>query len=369
MTSVSCLTRPSIPLVQWNTQPGRDVDLAVWDEVQQSVQAPVQASNLRRWACRSAKAVWRGALSEHYVTNQRWTLQRKLSRQAMSTKLWRKQGRLALMGQQCSFPELLDVHLSGVHGQGHHILAFEDAEYHQCIHAMLSGVATSNVPKWLTIHEQAARYRYVVHVEGVGGWADRLRHLLLSGALVLKQETGVVEWFEPLLAPFVHYVPVSSTLHNLSAAVRWAREHDAEAQRIAQAGARRMREVSSVSAMAYYQGQLIERYAHAYRRAAEIDMWPLPSKPSLPNITSTAKYHCELDSGVADTNEERRRQTRRCHFATDLDGGKVGATRACGMQLHCELVCMRTNQSRCAMIGIADISADGNRYHHSLSGC
>ena len=61
------------------------------------------------------------------------------------------------------------------------------------------------------------------YVAGNGGWADRLRHLLLSGAVVLKQETGVGEWWEPLLKPWRHFVPVSSTLHNLSAAVSWVR--------------------------------------------------------------------------------------------------------------------------------------------------
>ena len=59
-----------------------------------------------------------------------------------------------------------------------------------------------------------------VHVEGNGGWADRLRHLLLSGMLVLKQQTGVREWWEVPLQPWVHYVPVSSTLHNLSQAAK-----------------------------------------------------------------------------------------------------------------------------------------------------
>ena len=36
LTSVSCLTQPSIPMVQWNTLPGRDPDMAVWDEVQRA---------------------------------------------------------------------------------------------------------------------------------------------------------------------------------------------------------------------------------------------------------------------------------------------------------------------------------------------
>ena len=66
-----------------------------------------------------------------------------------------------------------------------------------------------------------------------GDPADWL-YVLLSGAAVLKQQAmGIVEWFEPLLVPYVHYVPVSSTLHNLSDAVRWVRAHQAQARAIA----------------------------------------------------------------------------------------------------------------------------------------
>lgn len=62
-------------------------------------------------------------------------------------------------------------------------------------------------------------------MEGVGGWADRLKHLLLSHAALIKQDSGVTEWFEPLMQPYVHFVPVSSKLVNLSNAVRHAHTH------------------------------------------------------------------------------------------------------------------------------------------------
>ena len=54
--------------------------------------------------------------------------------------------------------------------------------------------------------EQARRFQMAVNVEGSGGWADRQRHLLLSGMVVLRQAVGVHEWWEPLLTPYAHYV-------------------------------------------------------------------------------------------------------------------------------------------------------------------
>ena len=39
-------------------------------------------------------------------------------------------------------------------------------------------------------------------------WADRGKMLLLSGAVLLWQETMCREWYTLLLQPWVHYVPV-----------------------------------------------------------------------------------------------------------------------------------------------------------------
>ena len=55
----------------------------------------------------------------------------------------------------------------------------------------------------LSLPRQVSSFQMAVHVEGNGGWADRLRHLLLSGFCVLKQASGVSEWWEPALRPWV----------------------------------------------------------------------------------------------------------------------------------------------------------------------
>ena len=156
----------------------------------------------------------------------------------------------------------------------------------------------------------------------------------------------------------------------VAAAVQWAREHDAEAQRIAREGARRMRELSSTHAMAFYQMQVFEYYAVAYRRGMAtpynggVDEWPLPGKKgnrSFANITSTARYHCEVRApGAPRTPSE-------CHFALPAQGDTSQS--ACGARLHCKLTCLRTNLSRCAMVGIADITSRDGFHHTLVPGC
>ena len=88
-----------------------------------------------------------------------------------------------------------------------------------------------------------------------------LTRRLLSGMVVLMQASGVNEWFEPLLRPWVHYVPVASTLANLSDAVVWAREHQPEARAIARAAARLVEGALSERALAFYTGRLLHRFA------------------------------------------------------------------------------------------------------------
>ena len=51
---------------------------------------------------------------------------------------------------------------------------------------------------------------------------------------------------------------------NLSNAVRWARDHDEEAQRIADAGHARIRQVVSVPGVYAYVDRLIQGYAKKY---------------------------------------------------------------------------------------------------------
>ena len=260
-TMISCLPTPSLPAVQWNTLKGRDPNLSEWDQLLLD-QAELWRVANASWHCRIDRAVWRGSASEPFSTNMRWTSNRTLERLPITKGRWKSQGRLALVWQHCIHPMLLDVHMRGLQGAnpgvGKNLIS--DPQYKGCVAKL--GVHKQKV---LSLAQQARAYQYLIHVEGVGGWADRLKHLLLSHAVVIKQDMGVREWFEPLFHPFVHYVPVSSKLINVSNAVRWLRKHDARAQAIARAASRQATEVFSVAAMSIYMEALILGYARLYR--------------------------------------------------------------------------------------------------------
>ena len=278
----------------------RDTDLAVW-HAELARRRDVRDANLARWDSRLSVAVWRGTVHvEHGATNSEWTESRRLIRTAVNATNWREQARFALVYQKCTHPRLLDVRAKVTVGtaDSHHAWVRSglgsDSEWRRCALA-----AEADEPKYMELDEQARRFQMAVNVEGASGWADRLRHLLLSGLVVLKQDSGVREWWEPLLLPWVHYVPVSSTLHNLSAAVLWVRQHAREAQAMARAAAELMEGVLSVDGLVHYTAALLRGYAR-------LDATARRKQPKLNRPEWAARFSCDLSvprGSVADAGE------------------------------------------------------------------
>lgn len=309
----------------------RDTDLAVW-HTELARRRAVREANLARWDARLPVAVWRGTVHvEHGATNSEWTSSRRLVRTAINASNWREQGRFALVWQKCEHPHLLDVRAKVTVGtaDSHHAwvrsgLGMDD-EWRRCAVA-----AEADEPKYIELDEQARRFQMAVNVEGASGWADRLRHLLLSGLVVLKQDSGVREWWEPMLEPWVHYVPVASTLHNLSAAVLWVRQHGGEAQAMARAAAELIEGVLSVEGLVHYTAALLHGYARLDARARR-------KQPKLNRPGWAARFSCDLLSAppgpaVPDDAEV----PLACHFSSvggDGDDGQPRIDEAIGALL------------------------------------
>merc|ERR1711965_882886 len=99
---------------------------------------------------------------------------------------------------------------------------------------------------------------------------------------------GVKEFYEPMFRPWEHYVPVDSTLSNLSAAVRWALREDSAAHAMALRAASRADEVLSEAALATYQEELFVQYAALFRDgAAELAAYRTK------HVAHTANFGCE----------------------------------------------------------------------------
>lgn len=76
------------------------------------------------------------------------------------------------------------------------------------------------------------RYLYAISAEGNCGWGDRNKNYLFSPIALVMQEAPCKEWYNLLLVPWVHYIPVDYHFNSLEAALRWADAHPRQVQTI-----------------------------------------------------------------------------------------------------------------------------------------
>ncbi len=114
-------------------------------------------------------------------------------------------------------------------------------------------------------------YRYVLDVDGGLGSSRKRTILRSSGAMPLFQQSPWKQWYEPLLVPYIHYVPVDRWLRDLVRTIRWYRNHDTEAKRIAaRAHAFAHQYLSYAVAVSFYRILLLE-YAQLLQPRLERD--------------------------------------------------------------------------------------------------
>ena len=82
---------------------------------------------------------------------------------------------------------------------------------------------------------EQSKYKYILHLDGNVA-AYRLAKSLLFNSVVLLQETGSRLWFQHLLKPWEHYVPIKDDLSDLIEKINWCINHDKECQNIANNG-------------------------------------------------------------------------------------------------------------------------------------
>ncbi|KAL1510672.1 hypothetical protein AB1Y20_006969 [Prymnesium parvum] len=262
-TMASCADAPTLPLVQWNAEDGgRDVDLSAWDEALAAAAARGAGRlGAAAWRCRSAAAIFRGAANQRHAYNGAWSDGGGVARARTTAANFNASGRWALVGARLAAPRLLNVRLS-VLRRGEAILG---ARSDPPLYARRVAAVSSDAPPRPSLEAQAAAHKLLLHVEGHGGWADRLKHLLPLGAAVLKQSSGVTEWFEPLLTPAVHFLPVRGDLANLTAAIEAAHAHDDATRAVAAAAVAFARDVLPSATILEYSRQLLGGYAQLMR--------------------------------------------------------------------------------------------------------
>lgn len=169
------------------------------------------------WEQKADKAVFHGALRKSTLVET--DEGRSLGWIDLLPENWNMFGRGKLWHLQQQHPDLLEVGICRATSIDNLQSVLEAMDWHQ--------------KPYMTMEEQAKRYKYVVYLEGTCGWADRLKNLLALGMVIFMQQTPCHECFVPLLQPWVHYIPIKNDLSDLVDKIKWARAHDEAAREIA----------------------------------------------------------------------------------------------------------------------------------------
>jgi hypothetical protein len=81
-------------------------------------------------------------------------------------------------------------------------------------------------------YQQQMRYKYIVHISGHVS-AFRLSTELFMGCCILLVEPEYHLWYEHMLVPMKHYIPVKKDLSDLIEKIKWCRKNDVKCRTIA----------------------------------------------------------------------------------------------------------------------------------------
>lgn len=108
--------------------------------------------------------------------------------------------------------------------------------------------------------EKQNLYKYVIHAEGNSFWADRLIMQLFGSSAVIKQSTPCGMFFEPMLRPYVHYIPVDFSFRHLVRQTMWARANDDKVRGIVWNARKFAEEYLSTAGVQTYVDELLVQY-------------------------------------------------------------------------------------------------------------
>jgi len=81
------------------------------------------------------------------------------------------------------------------------------------------------------------KYKYIINIDGHSK-PNRTSYLLQSGSLILMVEShyvmGNICWYDELLKPYIHYIPIKYDLSDLEKQILWCRNNDNKCKQIVQ---------------------------------------------------------------------------------------------------------------------------------------
>jgi hypothetical protein len=94
------------------------------------------------------------------------------------------------------------------------------------------GTSLSATRHRLSMEEMCQTYKFLIMLDGHSAPSSRVLAFAFCNSLLLIQQSPWREFWYAGLQPYVHYLPISSSLSNLSMQIQWAQNNSQEVQRI-----------------------------------------------------------------------------------------------------------------------------------------
>ena len=286
----------------------RDYDFSVWDAARAVQRRRADAVARVTPDTRRAAAVYRGGVYRLNVYSDEWRTH-GVRRTDVNRSTWRHVGRTALLNARAHDKKgYLNVSLPRIK---------QMQRYLRIPNATLEAM---DKPEKLAWHAQQAGFRYVLNIEGHGGWADRLYQLLLSPMLVIAQDLPSRLWYEGVLSPGVTHLAVDSNLRNISEAVRWANAHPKQVRAMVAAANEAMEAATSVAGIRFYVRELLRQYS------ARLGYRPRPHPRAVQFRCAPTGETVGCEVPFSHDGLERRIHGEACSFVVPGGGGRTAHT-------------------------------------------
>ncbi|HSX11595.1 MAG TPA: glycosyl transferase family 90 [Chlamydiales bacterium] len=166
----------------------------------------LQANQNYPWERKKAELFWRGGANGTFLSLENWD----------------QSPRIKLVLLSLAMPQEINARLTNLLYLKHASPKLKDT-------LLSKGL----MGKWADKKDHL-QYKYLIDIDGNACTFERLFWLLTSNSVVLKQVTPSRQWYYGDLVPYRHYIPVKEDLSDLVQQLKWARDHEEEAKKIAE---------------------------------------------------------------------------------------------------------------------------------------
>jgi hypothetical protein len=105
------------------------------------------------------------------------------------------------------------------------------------------------------------KYKYIISIQGYG-IDPKLPYYLSLGSLIFRVDGEYNGWYDNLLKPYKHYIPVKKDLSDLVSLIKWAKSHDQTAEKIARNAQIAFKKYFNQNTVTEYWSYLLKSISH-----------------------------------------------------------------------------------------------------------